>query len=74
VGISWLATKNTVLIGQIQGNLNAFKEIDALNQHPLSIHGGFRYSDRYFTEASIGLGLNEVSADFTLMFSAGTMF
>jgi len=75
-GISWLVTKDTALIGQIQGNLNAFKEIKVLNKNPLSVQGGVRYTldNHFFTEGSIGFGLNDASADFTMMFSLGTMF
>lgn len=75
-GISWLVTKDTALIGQIQGNTNAFREIKVLTQNPLAVQGGFRYSadKRFFAEGSIGCGLNEASSDFTMMFSLGTMF
>jgi len=75
-GISWLVSKDTALIGQIQGNLNAFKGIKVLNKNPLSVQGGVRYTldNRFFTEGSIGFGLNDASADFTMMFSLGTMF
>lgn len=68
--------ENLVLVGQIQGNLNAFEEIKALNKHPLSVQGGFRYSKdgRFFTEGSIGFGLNDESADFTMMLSLGKVF
>ena len=75
-GISSLVTKDTALIGQIQGNLNAFREIKVLNKNPLSVQGGFRYTpdSRFFTEGSIGFGLNSASSDFTMMFSLGSMF
>lgn len=72
-GLSWHYSENLALIGQIQGNTNAFGKIKSLNKHPLAVQGGFRYrrDKRFFIEGSIGFGLNTESADSTMMFSLG---
>lgn len=75
-GLSWRAADSLVWINQIQGNNNAFREIDALTKAPLTLQTGLRYSEdgKFFNEISFGAGLNKGSADFTLSLSMGTMF
>lgn len=73
--ITHQSSENTALICQVQGNLNAFTEIKTLNQNPLLIQAGFRHLGRdFFIEGGLGWGLNDESADVTLMFSIGQMF
>ncbi|MFH1228787.1 MAG: hypothetical protein V1701_12935 [Planctomycetota bacterium] len=75
-GISWLVIEDTAIIAQIEGNTTAYDSIKVLKANPMTIHGGFRYSEDgiLFTEGSIGFGLNDSSSGLILMFSAGTMF
>ncbi|MFH1228179.1 MAG: DUF3187 family protein [Planctomycetota bacterium] len=75
-GLSWRAMDSLVWINQIQGNINAFREIDALRENPLTIQSGIRYSEdgRFFNEFNIGTGLNKESSDFIISLSMGMMF
>ena len=75
-GLGFITSENISLIGQIQGNTNAFGKIKPLDKNPLSIHGGFRYGieNRVFGEFGAGFGLTDASSDFTMAFSAGMMF
>ncbi|MFA5794213.1 MAG: DUF3187 family protein [Candidatus Brocadiia bacterium] len=75
-GLSWRAADTLVWINQIQGNINAFRKIDALKKNPLTIQSGIRYSEdgRFFNEFNIGTGLNKESSDFIISLSIGTMF
>ncbi len=80
-GISWLVSENTALIGQVQGHGNAFREVKALSRNPIAVQCGFRYKlpkgqdeQRYIIDMGFGWGLNEDSADFTMMFSLGKVY
>jgi hypothetical protein len=75
-GLGFIISPDTVLIGQVQGNTNAFDKIKALDKNPLSVQGGFRYNadNHIFAEFGAGFGLTDASSDFTTAFSVGLMF
>lgn len=76
VGLSWRVSDSLAWINQLQGNNNAFREIDAFTLAPLALQTGLRYSEdgKFFNEIGISMGLNKDSADFMLSVSMGMTF
>ncbi len=75
-GITWRALESTSVLLQLEGNTSGFKEVDFLDEGPLTIFGGVRQAfGDFFVEGGAGAGLlRDSSYDFAVQVGVGYLW